>query len=152
LYKHMGGMYITVTSVWRPGHMMAVNASSVEPTNSDLVAWNCQVPTVHISSSPTQNHLPTCRQHTFDVVMCFEERVAEAVMADLEARSSTGCRPVLVINLDVKDSHEEAAKVSCAELCRALPALWPVMLAVMLTLLLCTDGLCRAACDDGRML
>lgn len=48
------------------------------------------------------------------MVICFEERVAEAVVADLEARGGPGCRPVLVINLDVKDSHEEAAKVGWA--------------------------------------
>jgi RNA polymerase II subunit A C-terminal domain phosphatase SSU72 len=47
----------------------------------------------------------------FDVVVCFEERVAEALLADLEARPPGGCRPVAVLNIDVKDNHEEAAKV-----------------------------------------
>lgn len=45
----------------------------------------------------------------FDVVVSFEERVMEHVVEDLQSRPQTQMRPVVVVNLDVKDNHEEAA-------------------------------------------
>eukprot|EP00955_Chlamydomonas_euryale_P078330 363132-Chlamydomonas_euryale.AAC.10 len=45
----------------------------------------------------------------FDVVVTFEERVMDQVLDDLNRRPVMLMHPVLVINLDVKDSHEEAA-------------------------------------------
>eukprot|EP00200_Dunaliella_tertiolecta_P002138 CAMPEP_0202346016 /NCGR_PEP_ID=MMETSP1126-20121109/4991_1 /ASSEMBLY_ACC=CAM_ASM_000457 /TAXON_ID=3047 /ORGANISM="Dunaliella tertiolecta, Strain CCMP1320" /LENGTH=182 /DNA_ID=CAMNT_0048937371 /DNA_START=293 /DNA_END=838 /DNA_ORIENTATION=+ len=49
-----------------------------------------------------------CRE-PYDVVVTFEERVMEQVLDDLHSRPLCAMRPALVINLDVKDSHEEAA-------------------------------------------
>ncbi|KAG1655307.1 hypothetical protein FOA52_007964 [Chlamydomonas sp. UWO 241] len=49
------------------------------------------------------NHEP------FDVIVTFEERVMDQVIDELNRRPSTLMRPALVVNLDVKDSHEEAA-------------------------------------------
>ncbi|KAG0582546.1 hypothetical protein M758_3G067800 [Ceratodon purpureus] len=45
----------------------------------------------------------------FDVVFTFEERVFDMVIDDLENRETKLLKLALVINLDVKDNHEEAA-------------------------------------------
>jgi RNA polymerase II subunit A C-terminal domain phosphatase SSU72 len=45
----------------------------------------------------------------FDVVFTFEERVFDMVIDDLENRETRLLKLALVINLDVKDNHEEAA-------------------------------------------
>lgn len=45
----------------------------------------------------------------FDVVITFEEKVFDMVMEDLHSRDHILMIPVLVINLEVKDNHEEAA-------------------------------------------
>ncbi|GBG65765.1 hypothetical protein CBR_g52356 [Chara braunii] len=45
----------------------------------------------------------------FDVVFTFEERVFDMVVEDLHNREQKALRSVLVVNLDVKDNHEEAA-------------------------------------------
>lgn len=45
----------------------------------------------------------------FDVVFTFEERVFDMVIDDLENREPQLLKMALVINLDVKDNHEEAA-------------------------------------------
>jgi RNA polymerase II subunit A C-terminal domain phosphatase SSU72 len=60
----------------------------------------------------------------FDVVLCFEERVMEQLVEDMAGRVQTAMRPLLVVNIDVKDSHEEAARVApqALALCRALEA------------------------------
>ncbi|KAF5834753.1 RNA polymerase II subunit A [Dunaliella salina] len=62
-----------------------------------------------------------CRE-PYDVVVTFEERVMEQVLDDLHARPLSAMRPALVINLDVKDSHEEAALAAphALELCSLL--------------------------------
>lgn len=49
-----------------------------------------------------------CRD-AYDIIVTFEERVMEQVVDDLNRRPQQLLRPVLVVNLDVKDSHEEAA-------------------------------------------
>ncbi|KAL0380269.1 UNVERIFIED_CONTAM: RNA polymerase II subunit A C-terminal domain phosphatase SSU72 [Sesamum angustifolium] len=46
---------------------------------------------------------------TFDVVLTFEEKVFDMVIEDLHNRNHVLLKPVLVINLEVKDNHEEAA-------------------------------------------
>ncbi|KAG6410636.1 hypothetical protein SASPL_128701 [Salvia splendens] len=46
---------------------------------------------------------------TFDVVLTFEEKVFDMVLEDLHNRKHVLLKPVLVINLEVKDNHEEAA-------------------------------------------
>mmetsp|Transcript_23903 Transcript_23903/g.61373 ORF Transcript_23903/g.61373 Transcript_23903/m.61373 type:complete len:193 (-) Transcript_23903:82-660(-) len=48
----------------------------------------------------------------FDVVICFEERVFDTCVDDLHKREQSLCKSVLVVNLEVKDNHEEAAKVA----------------------------------------
>eukprot|EP00195_Chlamydomonas_chlamydogama_P012831 CAMPEP_0202895048 /NCGR_PEP_ID=MMETSP1392-20130828/4324_1 /ASSEMBLY_ACC=CAM_ASM_000868 /TAXON_ID=225041 /ORGANISM="Chlamydomonas chlamydogama, Strain SAG 11-48b" /LENGTH=185 /DNA_ID=CAMNT_0049579933 /DNA_START=246 /DNA_END=803 /DNA_ORIENTATION=+ len=60
----------------------------------------------------------------FDVVVTFEERVMEQVVEDLHRRPQALTRPVLVVNLDVKDSHEEAALAAphALRLCQLLEA------------------------------
>ena len=45
----------------------------------------------------------------FDVVRCFEERVFDVLVEDLNNRVSKRGEAVLVINMNVKDNHEEAA-------------------------------------------
>lgn len=51
-------------------------------------------------------------QDVFDAVVCFEEKVMDQVIEDMSQRPQQLMRPVLVINIDVKDNHEEAAKVA----------------------------------------
>ncbi|KAJ7975289.1 RNA polymerase II subunit A C-terminal domain phosphatase SSU72 [Quillaja saponaria] len=46
---------------------------------------------------------------SFDVVFTFEEKVFDMVIEDLHGRDQTLMKSVLVINLEVKDNHEEAA-------------------------------------------
>ncbi|KAF6162829.1 hypothetical protein GIB67_029098 [Kingdonia uniflora] len=45
----------------------------------------------------------------FDVVITFEEKVFDMVLEDLHNREHVLMKTVLVINLEVKDNHEEAA-------------------------------------------
>lgn len=45
----------------------------------------------------------------FDVVVTFEGRVMEAVEEHMSTRIAVEMSPCLVVNLEVKDSHEEAA-------------------------------------------
>ncbi|KAK9688733.1 hypothetical protein RND81_09G007300 [Saponaria officinalis] len=45
----------------------------------------------------------------FDVVFTFEERVFDMVAEDLHNRDQVLMKPVAIINLEVKDNHEEAA-------------------------------------------
>ncbi|KAK4567437.1 hypothetical protein RGQ29_003286 [Quercus rubra] len=46
---------------------------------------------------------------SFDVVFAFEEKVFDMVVEDLHSRDHALMKTVLVINLEVKDNHEEAA-------------------------------------------
>ncbi|OAY46468.1 RNA polymerase II subunit A C-terminal domain phosphatase SSU72 [Manihot esculenta] len=46
---------------------------------------------------------------SFDVVFTFEEKVFDMVVEDLHNRDQVLMKSVLVINLEVKDNHEEAA-------------------------------------------
>ncbi|KAL6552387.1 hypothetical protein OROHE_007751 [Orobanche hederae] len=45
----------------------------------------------------------------FDVVLTFEEKVFDMVVEDLNNRTHVHLKPALIINLEVKDNHEEAA-------------------------------------------
>ncbi|KNA20201.1 hypothetical protein SOVF_054590 [Spinacia oleracea] len=45
----------------------------------------------------------------FDVVFTFEEKVFDMVVEDLYKRDHVLMKPVAIINLEVKDNHEEAA-------------------------------------------
>ncbi|KAH7680955.1 RNA polymerase II subunit A C-terminal domain phosphatase SSU72 protein [Dioscorea alata] len=45
----------------------------------------------------------------FDVVLTFEEKVFDMVLQDLNNREQVLMKTVLIINLEVKDNHEEAA-------------------------------------------
>ncbi|WVZ14613.1 hypothetical protein V8G54_012179 [Vigna mungo] len=45
----------------------------------------------------------------FDVVLTFEEKVFDMVIEDLHNRDQVLLKAVLVINLEVKDNHDEAA-------------------------------------------
>lgn len=60
-----------------------------------------------------------------DVVVCFEERVFEELVTDMMNRPEPKTQePLLVINLDVKDSHEEASIAAplALELCEMIEA------------------------------
>ncbi|KAK4535351.1 hypothetical protein CDCA_CDCA04G1376 [Cyanidium caldarium] len=61
------------------------------------------------------------RKH-FDVVLAFEERVFEAVLEDLQARDAVELTPVHVMNLEVRDTHADAAESGplVLQLCEAL--------------------------------
>lgn len=58
----------------------------------------------------------------FDVVVTFEDHVMEKVVDDLQSRPQDRLRPVVVININVKDNHEEAARVApqALKLCQML--------------------------------
>ncbi|GBF91195.1 RNA polymerase II subunit A C-terminal domain phosphatase [Raphidocelis subcapitata] len=64
------------------------------------------------------------REHQFDVAVTFEERVMAALVEDMQTREATSMRPLLVVNIDVKDNHEEAARVApqALWLCQKLDA------------------------------
>ena len=59
-----------------------------------------------------------------DVVVCFEERVFDNVVSDLKGRVGGSGEPLLVINLDVIDSHEEALNAGphALKLCEMIDA------------------------------
>ena len=59
-----------------------------------------------------------------DVVVCFEERVFDNVVSDLKGRVGGSGEPLLVINLDVVDSHEEALNAAphALKLCEMIDA------------------------------
>lgn len=61
---------------------------------------------------------------SFDVVLTFEEKVFDMVIEDLHNREHVLMKTVLVINLEVKDNHEEAAVGGrlTLELCQELEA------------------------------
>ena len=65
------------------------------------------------------------QEHTarVDVAVCFEERVFDHVVEDMRDKGGGG-DPLLVINLDVKDSHDEAvlAAPQALKLCRMIEA------------------------------
>jgi len=61
----------------------------------------------------------------FDMIMTFEERVFDLVVEDMNNREPKLMKSVLIINMDVKDNHEEAgvgAKLA-VELCQKLEAI-----------------------------
>lgn len=59
---------------------------------------------------------------SFQVVLSFEERVMEQIIDDLHHREQLYHKPVLIINMNVKDSHEEAANAAqqALRLCQML--------------------------------
>uniref|UniRef100_A0A7S0UVB1 RNA polymerase II subunit A C-terminal domain phosphatase SSU72 n=1 Tax=Polytomella parva TaxID=51329 RepID=A0A7S0UVB1_9CHLO len=63
----------------------------------------------------------------FDVIITFEERVLDQVLEDLESRTPIMLTPVLIINMDVKDTREEAATAAemTLRLCTMLEAAQP---------------------------
>ncbi len=63
-------------------------------------------PCVPLHSSVRAAHV---RRRVHDVVVTFEQRVMEAVEESMPQRPVVEVCPCLVVNLEVKDSHEEAA-------------------------------------------
>ncbi|XP_010104762.2 RNA polymerase II subunit A C-terminal domain phosphatase SSU72 [Morus notabilis] len=61
---------------------------------------------------------------SFDVVFTFEEKVFDMVIEDLNTREHVLMKSVLIINLEVKDNHEEAAVGArlALELCQEIEA------------------------------
>ncbi|KAF5734050.1 putative Protein SSU72 [Tripterygium wilfordii] len=61
---------------------------------------------------------------SFDVVLAFEEKVYDMVIEDLFIRDHALMKSVLIINLEVKDNHEEAAVGArlALELCQEVEA------------------------------
>ena len=55
----------------------------------------------------------------FDIIVCFEDRVFEAVLDDYLNRDSVYNKSCHVINLNTKDNHEEAEKAGdlCLKFC-----------------------------------
>lgn len=62
---------------------------------------------------------------SFDVVFTFEEKVFDMVIEDLNTREHVLMKSVLIINLEVKDNHEEAAVGArlALELCQEIEAI-----------------------------
>ena len=46
---------------------------------------------------------------TLDVVICYEERIFDAVVEDLQCREAFSAKPVHVVCIDIKDDAENAA-------------------------------------------
>lgn len=46
----------------------------------------------------------------YDVVLCFEQRVVDALLEDMFARKGKTNRPILVVNINVKDNAVEAKR------------------------------------------
>lgn len=63
---------------------------------------------VGVKSAP-QRWQENASDGVFDVVLTFEEKVFDMVVEDLHNRNHVLMKLVLVINLEVKDNHEEAA-------------------------------------------
>ncbi|XP_075492050.1 uncharacterized protein LOC142530140 [Primulina tabacum] len=63
---------------------------------------------VSVKSTP-QRWQENASDGVFDVVLTFEEKVFDMVVEDLHNRNHVLMKLVLVINLEVKDNHEEAA-------------------------------------------
>ncbi|GLU18386.1 hypothetical protein SLE2022_346920 [Rubroshorea leprosula] len=59
---------------------------------------------------------------SFDIVLTFEEKVFDMVVEDLHSRDQVLMKTVLIINLEVKDNHEEAAIGArlALDLCQAI--------------------------------
>ncbi|KAI4987845.1 hypothetical protein ZWY2020_028603 [Hordeum vulgare] len=60
----------------------------------------------------------------FDMILTFEERVFDLVVEDMNNREQRLLKSVLIINMDVKDNHEEAAVGAklALDLCHKLEA------------------------------
>ena len=61
---------------------------------------------------------------TLDVVICFEERIFDAVVEDLQCREAHSAKAVHVVCIDIKDDAENAAmggqiSLKLAQLCEA---------------------------------
>ncbi|KAF0895835.1 hypothetical protein E2562_016567 [Oryza meyeriana var. granulata] len=93
----------------------------------DLYKRNGLLPMLKRNS--TVKAAPQCWQDNagdgpFDVVLTFEEKVFDSVLEDLNSREQRLINTVLIINMDVKDNHEEAgvgAKLAL-DLCQRLEA------------------------------
>ncbi|EIE23973.1 Ssu72-like protein [Coccomyxa subellipsoidea C-169] len=60
----------------------------------------------------------------FDAVVTFDERIMEQLLDDFNSRPQSTMKPLLVININVEDNHEEAARVApqTLRLCQLLEA------------------------------
>ena len=77
---------------------------------------------INIKEHPEKwQSLQTAHLRRMDVVICFEERVYDILVDDLQGREPVDFDPVHVINLDIKDNQEEALAGGklVLELCRA---------------------------------
>mmetsp|Transcript_6371 Transcript_6371/g.18052 ORF Transcript_6371/g.18052 Transcript_6371/m.18052 type:complete len:204 (+) Transcript_6371:61-672(+) len=74
---------------------------------------------IHIKTAPErfQN-----QNEEFDIILAFEDRVYEAIIEDLSTKGSKTFKLVHVVNMPIKDTHEEAliGGAQCLQLCQAL--------------------------------
>jgi len=99
------------------------NADGLYTANGvmELLARN-----VGVKRAPERWQLVAPAAFNFDVVLTFEERVYDLVFEDFTARElrreMQADRPVHCINIDVKDSHEEALRAAAetVQLCETL--------------------------------
>ncbi|KAL2344162.1 hypothetical protein Fmac_005447 [Flemingia macrophylla] len=80
--------------------------------NPDLYRRNGILPMLKRNSTvkpAPQRWQENAADGSFDVVFTFEEKVFDMVVEDLHTRDHVLMKTVLVINLEVKDNHDEAA-------------------------------------------
>ena len=108
-------------NVYDFGTPYAAIKADLEAQDAALYARNGLLPMVERNAAVKRapEKWQACRD-AFDVVLCFEERVLEQVVDDLAARHATLQQPVLVVNIDVRDSADEAARVGpqALDLCK----------------------------------
>lgn len=78
----------------------------------------------NMAVKPAPQRWQNYREEEFDVAITFEERIMDQLVDDMHSRTQTSMKPLLVLNIDVTDNHQEAAKaaVLAVMLCKMIAA------------------------------